>query len=635
MKKNGYKLKLGEVFCIASGAMISSGLFILPGIAFSYAGPSVILSYLIAGIACIPTVLSMAELSSAMPKAGGDYFYITRGFGPFVGTLSGFGSWFALSFKSAFALIGMSAYISMFINLPIQYLAVILCILFVILNIIGIKEASRTQVILVVGLISILLTYVIWGSFYLRPENFIPFFSKGHISTLRTASFVFVSYGGLTKIVAMAEEIEKSEKNLLRGMILSLLVVMFLYILVVLVTIGVVPSEILSNTITPISDGAKIFGGQNFQKLVGLAAFFAFISTANAGIMSASRYLLGMSRDKHLPEIFQKINRKNIPYIAVLTTGMFMIFSLLVFPLEILVKIGSIIFLMLYILANSTVIIFRESKITSYQPTFYSPFYPYTQIIGIFITGLLILETSTGIIFLTILFLFVCGIIYKYTLHKKVVRDSALEHLLKKLIKPNKKLTTIDVESELREIVISRDKIEESSYYQKMEIDIFEKIIKNSSVLDLDEPLNSKLFFRRISDALSKELKINKLELMRKLIEKEKSSNLIVEEGIAMLHLIIEGKDIVKVLFVRNKNGVVFTNGYSVKTTIVILSSSDKQALHLKLLSYFLTMIKAPDFNNELLLQLKKDELIEKTFEFIIKKIQMKYQKLTKKEGNE
>jgi len=621
MQEKIHKLKLCEVFCIASGSMISSGLFILPGIAFSYAGPAVVLSYLIAGLACIPTVLSMAELTSAMPKAGGDYFYITRGFGPFVGTLSGFGSWFALSFKSAFALIGMGAYMSILTHLPIQWLAVALCIFFVILNIAGVKEASGFQVILVAGLIAILVAYILWGIVYVKPEYITPFFPKGHLAVFSTASFVFVSYGGLTKIVAMAEEIERPEKNLLRGMVLSLLIVAILYILVVLVTVGVVPPEPLSKTLMPISDGAGIFGGKGFQEVVSIAAFFAFISTANAGIMSASRYLLGMSRDKHLPEVFQKTNRRNVPYVAVLVTGLFMLFSLLLFRLEVLVKIGSVIFLMLYILANATVIVFRQSRITSYKPTFYAPFYPYTQIAGILITGFLILETSTGIIFLTLLFLFVCGIIYKYTLHKKVVRDSAIEYILKQLIRPNRELTALDVASELKEIVIARDSIKKDSYYQKVKSEVFDEILKNSSVLDLDEQLNVEQCFRRVSDVLSRELKSNKLELMRRFLEREKTASTIVEEGIAIPHLIIEGKDIVKVLFVRDNKGVVFTDGRIVKSAIVIVSSADRRHLHLKLLAYFLNMIEAQDFSNEWLLHLKKDELVGKVLDFISKRI--------------
>ena len=85
------KKKLGfiGVFCVATGAMISSGLFILPGLAFAKAGPAAIVSYILAGILCIPTALSKAELTTAMPKAGGDYFYMMRGFGPLFGTIAG------------------------------------------------------------------------------------------------------------------------------------------------------------------------------------------------------------------------------------------------------------------------------------------------------------------------------------------------------------------------------------------------------------------------------------------------------------------------------------------------------------------------------------------------------------------
>ena len=105
------ELGLLDVFCVATGAMISSGLFILPGLAFSKAGPAVILSYIIAGMFCIPTLLSMAELTTAIPKAGGDYFYIMRGFGPLLGTVAGFSTWLSLSLKGAFALISMGAYV--------------------------------------------------------------------------------------------------------------------------------------------------------------------------------------------------------------------------------------------------------------------------------------------------------------------------------------------------------------------------------------------------------------------------------------------------------------------------------------------------------------------------------------------
>ena len=99
-----------DIFSIAAGAMISSGLFILPGLAFAKTGPAVLISYGIASLLIIPAMLSKAELATAMPKAGGTYFFIDRSMGPLVGTIGGFAAWFSLAFKSAFALVGIGVF---------------------------------------------------------------------------------------------------------------------------------------------------------------------------------------------------------------------------------------------------------------------------------------------------------------------------------------------------------------------------------------------------------------------------------------------------------------------------------------------------------------------------------------------
>ena len=329
------ELTLLDIFCVATGAMISSGLFILPGLAFSKAGPAVIVSYILAGFICIPTLLSKAELTTAMPKAGGDYFYIMRGLGPLFGTVAGFCSWFSLSLKGAFALIGMGAYLSIITNIPLNIIALICCLFFIFLNLIGVKEAGRFQVFLVLGLLSILLVYIVWGSKAVNPSNFSPFFSKGLSPVFATASFVFISYGGLTKIAALAEETKNPGRNLPLGMILSLALISIFYALVIFVTIGVLNPEILKGTIVPVSDGAAVFGGNVFKIIISIGAFLAFISTANAGIMTASRYPLSMSRDKLLPAGFQKISSKfKTPYLSILFTGSFMILAILFLSLE-------------------------------------------------------------------------------------------------------------------------------------------------------------------------------------------------------------------------------------------------------------------------------------------------------------
>ena len=150
------ELSLLDVFCIASGAMISSGLFILPGIASAEVGPALFVSYIVASFFAIPTVLSQAELVTAMPKAGGDYFFIARSMGPAVGTIGGLATWFSLTLKSAFALLGISAYMALLVHVPKELIAVLFCVLFMFVNLKGAKHAGRFQGGMVFALIALL-----------------------------------------------------------------------------------------------------------------------------------------------------------------------------------------------------------------------------------------------------------------------------------------------------------------------------------------------------------------------------------------------------------------------------------------------------------------------------------------------
>ena len=143
------ELGLIDVFCLASGAMISSGLFILPGMAHARAGPAVIARYFLAALFALTGLLSQAELVSAMPKAGGTSFYVTRTMGPAMGAVDGLVTWFSLTLKSAFALVGMAAFTAYIIDLDVRLIAMTLCVVFVALNLVGIKEAAKVQVVLV------------------------------------------------------------------------------------------------------------------------------------------------------------------------------------------------------------------------------------------------------------------------------------------------------------------------------------------------------------------------------------------------------------------------------------------------------------------------------------------------------
>ncbi|MEA1986416.1 MAG: APC family permease, partial [Candidatus Marinimicrobia bacterium] len=238
------KKELGfwAVFCIASGSMISSGLFILPVIVYMKIGPSIIIAYFFASLLMIPAMFSKVELATAMPKSGGTYFFIHRSLGAFFGTFAGLASWFSLSLKSAFALLGIGLFLQpLFPEASaemVKIIAVSFAIFFAILNIIGAKESGKFQIVLVIGLISILIFYFFSNINHINVQNYIPFNPYGWKSILTATGMIFISFGGLTKIVSLSEEIKNPKKNIPKGMFVAFIVVTLIYISTILITVG-------------------------------------------------------------------------------------------------------------------------------------------------------------------------------------------------------------------------------------------------------------------------------------------------------------------------------------------------------------------------------------------------------------
>ncbi|MFC1576059.1 amino acid permease [Candidatus Omnitrophota bacterium] len=578
MAKRKLKKALGllDVFCIASGAMISSGLFILPGIASAKAGPSVFVSYIIASFMALPALLSKAELVTAMPKAGGDYFFITRSMGPSVGTIGGAATWFSLSLKSAFALVGMGAYVALIMDVPIKLIAVLLCLFFVVLNIKGVKEAGLFQRFLVVGLLITLLVYIFRGFPAIDIHRFKPFVPFGERAIFATAGLVFISYGGLTKIASLAEEVRKPGRNIPLGMILSLIVVGVFYALVVFITTGVLDANQLHHSLTPIADGASTFMGTTGMVIMAIAALLAFISTANAGIMAASRYPIAMSRDKIVPQFFKKIHKKfHTPHYSILFTGAFMVVAILAFDLVLLVKVASTFLILLYIFVNLAVIIMRESKLQSYKPKFRAPLYPGLQIVGIISGTFLIFEMGGTTYAIATIFIMIALLWYMLYVRPRVKREFALIHVIERITA--KELTTNYLETELKEILRERDEIVE---------DRFDKLINNCQILDVDKPLEMKELFKVIAYAMARELETTPDRIYDLLIEREKDSSTVIRPGLAIPHIVMDGKHKFRILLARCKDGIKFPKAETpVHVVFALVGSSDERNFHLRALA--------------------------------------------------
>ena len=211
-------LGLYTIVMISMGAMIGSGIFVLPALGFKKAGPAVIFAYILAGLVVLPAALSKAEMATAMPESGGTYLYIDRAMGPLFGTVAGIGAWFSLVFKSSFALVGLGAYLLLFVNIPpgaITFVALGLAAVLVTLNIVGTEQSGQAQAIVVTVVVFALVAYVVNGAFALETARFQPLVTHGSGGVVTAAAaFVFVSYADVTKIASVAEEVENPGRNL-------------------------------------------------------------------------------------------------------------------------------------------------------------------------------------------------------------------------------------------------------------------------------------------------------------------------------------------------------------------------------------------------------------------------------------
>ena len=388
-------LALRHVFALSTGAMLSSGLFLLPGIAAAKAGPAAILAYFIAGLFAIPAMLSVSELSTALPKAGGAYYFLERALGPAVGTVAGFGTWLSLVLKDAFAMVGMSAYLILILDVNSKNLALILIAFFTFINVVGSKASASLQLVLVAFVIAVMGWFIIDGLFEVKTQgiadsNLEPFFTTGGSGVMAVVGLVFVSYGGLTKVASAAEEVEDPSLRIPLGMAASLGVATLLYTLGVLIAIAVLPPEELHQDLAPIHSAAKAILPPFGAVLVVIAALAAFASAVNAGILAAARYPMAMARDGLLPKNMGKISKFGTPAVGVIMTGVAIAIVVLVFDAEAIAKLASAFVLLTLGLVNLAVLVLRASQIQSYAPSFRAPFYPFTQFVGLAISIYLI-----------------------------------------------------------------------------------------------------------------------------------------------------------------------------------------------------------------------------------------------------
>lgn len=580
-----------EVFSIAAGAMISSGLFILPAVIYRIAGPAVILAYLFAAVLVIPAMFSKAELATAMPKSGGSCFFIYRSFGPLLGSFAGFATWFSLALKSSFALLGIGIFlvplVPFFSSEMIKTIAVGFTLVFTLLNIVSVKSSGKFQVILVLSLIFMLLFYIFSGINYVEVQRLVPFKPHGWISVFTATGMVFVSFGGLTKVASVAEEIKDPTRTIVKGMFSAFFVVSSLYICVVFITVGLLDKGQFLNTLTPISDGAIVFfGGAGFI-ILSIAGIVASITTGNAGLLAASRSPLSLAKDNLMPAVFGQVNQRfNTPIVSVLVTSFFMILVITFLDLEGLVKVASTMKLILFSLVNISVIFMRESKVITYQPSYKSPFYPYIQILGTIAYIFLIIEMGTTPLLITLGFFLLSIVWYFIYCRSTKHKNSALIHIVERIMA--RKIRSSSLGEELKEILRERDEIGE---------DRFDRLVKNAEVIDIEEPISRYELFGLLSETFSKKFNISTENIIKLMEEREKDSTTAIYDGLAIPHIVVEGEKLFDIVLVRAKKGIYFGDEIPpVKIVFALAGSLDERNFHLQALMAIAQIVQDKNF---------------------------------------
>jgi amino acid transporter/nucleotide-binding universal stress UspA family protein len=372
-----------------------------------------------------------------MPEAGGTYIYIERGMGPLLGTIAGVGTWFSLSFKGALALVGGVPYLLLLFDLPLQPVALGLATVLILVNLVGAKQTGRLQVGIVVVMLAALGWFAAGSAPQVGTANYANFFGDGLFGLLEATGLVFVSYAGVTKVASVAEEIESPGRNIPLGILGSLAFTTILYVAIVAVLVGVTDPGSVAGSLTPVAVAAEATLGRFGVIAVILAAILALISTANAGILSSSRYPFAMSRDQLAPPSLSTISERfGTPVTSITLTGAVLLLLIAFVPILEIAKLASAFQILVFALINLAVIAFREGSM-AYEPEFNSPLYPWMQLFGT-ASGLLLL-TQMGTVALVGAVAIIVGSFVWYLLYvsPRVDREGAATDAVRRRIGRN------------------------------------------------------------------------------------------------------------------------------------------------------------------------------------------------------
>ena len=455
-------LSLFHITMLGVGMMIGAGVFVLTGIGIGISGPGgILLAFALNGLVALTCTMAYAELASAMPEAGGGYTYVREGIGGSVGFLSGWMSWLGHTVAGSLYAIAFATYsVHFFETLEIiqltgyqqmmaeKIIAVLIALMFIYINYRGASETGLAGSIMALGQMAVLGAIGIIGLVmaFLEParlSNFQPFLPAGWGKILVTMGFTYIGFEGYEVIAQAGEEVQNPKRNIPKAIFLALLAVVTTYLLVSFAAlVGVTSSSI------PAWQWIGQHGSTGFARAIGqllpfgglmvtLAAIFSSTSALNATTYSSTRVSFALGRDRYLPKFLSRIseNRK-VPDIALFLSGFLIVLVAATLPVEDVAASADIMFLLLFLLVNISVIKIRQERGNELEYGYLTPLFPIIPIMAIIfhlILSVWLFDMSILAWMTTIVWLVVGTFVYfLYSRHQEGRRDKKVRVLSQK-----------------------------------------------------------------------------------------------------------------------------------------------------------------------------------------------------------
>ncbi len=356
------RLSLKEVIAMGVGGMVGGGIFSVLGLAITQAGHAAPIAFALGGIIALLTGLSYSRLGLQYRSDGGSFTYLERAFQS--RTVAGIGGWLLLVgyvgtlalYAYTFGVYGAAMLGSEESHSAAMHhlLESLVLLSFLGVNLYGVKASGTSELVIVTIKVLILGLFAIIGLFYAKPDHLFPVFNQGYAGVVMGAALIFVAYEGFELIPNAVNEMENPQRNLKRGIIWSIAITTFIYVLVSIVAVGnLLPEEIKQYGEYALAEAARPFLGQAGFLLIGLAALFSTASAINATLFGTARLAKVMATEDSLPRVFSfQRQQNNIPWVSlIIITGFSLAFVNLA-NLTIISSFASSTFLLIFAAIN-------------------------------------------------------------------------------------------------------------------------------------------------------------------------------------------------------------------------------------------------------------------------------------------